>query len=45
MQEDRFGTIALPFYVITDNGDNPLANFPGLTRDVNEFITFLDKNK
>jgi thiol:disulfide interchange protein len=45
MQEERFGTIALPFYVIMSNEDKAVADFPGLTRDLNEFITFLDKNK
>ncbi len=45
MQESRFGTIALPFYVIMNSDDTPVANFPGLTRDINEFITFLDKHR
>jgi thiol:disulfide interchange protein len=45
MQEERFGTIALPFYVIINNEDIAIANFPGLSRNINEFITFLDKNK
>lgn len=45
MQENRFGTIALPFYVIMNSNDEIINSFPGLTRDVNEFINFLDSNK
>jgi thiol:disulfide interchange protein DsbD len=44
-QENRFGTIALPFYVILDNNDNLISTFPGLSRDANEFISFLEINK
>ena len=44
-QETRFGTIALPFYVVLDNNDNLISTFPGLSRDVNQFITFLEKSK
>ena len=40
---DRFGTAALPYYVILSPQDEVLATFPGLTRDVNEFLDFLDK--
>ena len=44
-QETRFGTIALPFYVVLDNNDNLISTFPGLSRDVNQFIAFLEKSK
>ena len=40
---DRFGTAALPYYVILSPQDEVLATFPGLTRDVDEFLDFLDK--
>ncbi len=40
---DRFGTAALPFYVILSPDDQEIARFPGMTRDVNEFLDFLDK--
>jgi thiol:disulfide interchange protein DsbD len=43
MQEDRFGTIALPFYVIMNREDKVISYFPGLTRNMNEFETFLKK--
>lgn len=45
MQEERFGTIALPFYVIMNSKDEIVNSFPGLTRDLNEFISFLENNK
>ena len=42
-QQDTFQTVALPFYaILNDNGD-PIATFPGLTRDPKEFIDFLRK--
>lgn len=43
MEEDRFSTIALPFYVLISPDDKPIATFPGLTRDKQEFLDFLRK--
>jgi thiol:disulfide interchange protein DsbD len=40
---ERFGTAALPFYVILTPENEVIATFPGMTRDVNEFLNFLDK--
>ncbi|MDP6532463.1 MAG: cytochrome c biogenesis protein CcdA [Candidatus Marinimicrobia bacterium] len=40
---DRFGTAALPFYVILSPDDEELARFPGMSRNVGDFIEFLDK--
>ncbi|MDP6684868.1 MAG: cytochrome c biogenesis protein CcdA [Candidatus Marinimicrobia bacterium] len=40
---ERFGTAALPYYVLLTPEDEVIAEFPGMTRDVNEFISFLDK--
>ncbi len=40
---DRFGTAAQPFYVILDGADLEIARFPGMTRNANEFIEFLNK--
>ena len=40
---ERFGTAALPYYVILSPHDEVLATFPGLTRDLNEFLDFIDK--
>ena len=40
---DRFGTAAQPFYVILDGSELEIARFPGMTRNANEFIEFLNK--
>ena len=40
---ERFGTAALPYYVILSPEDDVLATFPGMTRNVDEFLDFLDK--
>ena len=42
-QINRFETAALPYYVILDNNDKVLSEFPGLTRNVEEFEDFLKK--
>jgi thiol:disulfide interchange protein DsbD len=41
MEETRFKTSALPYYVILSPNDEPLATFPGFTRDVEAFKSFL----
>jgi thiol:disulfide interchange protein len=41
MEEQRFNTIAQPYYVIISPDDKPLATFPGFTRDLNAFVSFL----
>ncbi len=43
MEIDRFGTAALPFYVILSPDSEELVRFPGLTRDTAKFIDFLDR--
>ncbi|HZK76764.1 MAG TPA: cytochrome c biogenesis protein CcdA [Candidatus Kapabacteria bacterium] len=45
MEENRFNTIALPFYVIVSPNDKPLATFPGFTRDAESFKSFLNLQK
>jgi thiol:disulfide interchange protein DsbD len=40
-QINRFETAALPYYVILDSNDKVLSEFPGLTRNVEEFNDFL----
>ena len=39
---ERFGTAALPYYVILSPEDEIISTFPGMTRKLNEFIDFLD---
>lgn len=40
---DRFGTAALPFYVILSPDDDVITTFPGMTRSLDDFLDFLDK--
>lgn len=41
MEEKRFGTVQIPFYVIFDPDEKVLGTFPGLTRNPQEFMSFL----
>jgi thiol:disulfide interchange protein DsbD len=43
MQEQRFGTVALPLYAIVAPTDQITATFEGLTRNEEEFVNFLRK--
>lgn len=45
MEEERFNTIALPYYVIISPEDKTLAEFPGYTSDHAEFTAFLAKHR
>jgi thiol:disulfide interchange protein DsbD len=42
LQEDKFKTVAIPFYVLYDSNQNVLATFPGLTRKPEEYLSFLN---
>ncbi len=44
-QEKTFKTVALPFYAIFDSNGKPISTFPGLTRNPQEFIDFLQKSQ
>jgi thiol:disulfide interchange protein DsbD len=41
MEQQLFGTVALPFYAIFDKDGKPLSSFEGLTRNRDEFVDFL----
>jgi thiol:disulfide interchange protein DsbD len=41
MQEEKFSTVALPFYAVVKADGEKIKTFPGLTRDETEFISFL----
>ncbi len=41
MQQQRFNTVALPFYAIVSPNGSTLSTFPGLTRNTAEFLKFL----
>lgn len=43
MEQEMFGTVALPFYAIVDADGKTVATFPGLTRNSGEFVDFLKK--
>jgi thiol:disulfide interchange protein len=45
MEQDMFGTVALPFYAIIDGDGKTVATFPGLTRNTSEFVDFLKKGR
>jgi thiol:disulfide interchange protein len=40
-EQDKFATIALPYYAITDTAGHELGHEDGLTRDANHFVSFL----
>jgi len=40
---DRFGTVALPLYVLLEPDGSEIGRFPGMTRDADEFAAFLDQ--
>ncbi|MEE8437575.1 MAG: cytochrome c biogenesis protein CcdA [Candidatus Neomarinimicrobiota bacterium] len=39
---ERFGTAALPFYVMLSPENEIIATFPGLSRNLDDFLNFLD---
>lgn len=43
MQQERFKTIALPFYAVVEADGTAVATFPGLTRDPGAFVRFLQQ--
>ena len=44
MEIERFGTAALPFYVVLNTLDEEIARFPGMDPDVDKFVGFLEKS-
>ncbi|MBL8173469.1 MAG: thioredoxin family protein [Bryobacterales bacterium] len=43
LQNAKFATIAIPYYVLIDGEEKVVAAFPGLTKDTAEFVAFLQK--
>jgi thiol:disulfide interchange protein DsbD len=41
LEDQRFGTAAIPFYAILDKNQSVVATFPQLTRDSQQFLGFL----
>lgn len=44
-QEVNFKTVALPYYAVLDGDGKTVATFPGLTRNVEEFVGFLKQSQ
>lgn len=44
-QEQNFQTVALPFYAVLEPDGKTVSTFPGLTRNVREFVDFLQKSQ
>jgi thiol:disulfide interchange protein len=42
-QEQTFRTVALPFYAVIEPDGQTVATFPGLTRNTQEFVDFLQQ--
>ena len=45
MEVERFGTAALPFYVVLSPEDEEISRFPGMDPNVNKFVKFLKDAK
>lgn len=45
MQQQKFGTVALPFYAILRPDGSAVSTFPGLTRNSAEFLAFLQQGE
>jgi thiol:disulfide interchange protein len=43
LQQEKYKTVALPYYAVENADGSPVANFPGLTRDPARFVGFLQK--
>jgi thiol:disulfide interchange protein DsbD len=42
-QQEKFGTVALPYYAVLDPNGNAVSTFAGLTHNASEFLAFLEK--
>lgn len=43
LEEQKFGTVALPLYAVITPDGKTLASYPGLTRKATEFLQFLEQ--
>src|SRR5712691_12190400 len=41
LQDEKFATVAIPYYAIVDADGKVVATFPGLTKKTEEFLAFL----
>ena len=42
-EDQKFGTVSIPFYALLDPDQNVIATFPQLTRNSSEFLSFLER--
>jgi thiol:disulfide interchange protein len=42
LENQKFGTASIPFYALIDPDQNVIATFPQLTRNTQEFLSFLE---
>ena len=42
LEDQKFGTASIPFYALIDPDQNVIATFPQLTRNTQEFLSFLE---
>jgi thiol:disulfide interchange protein DsbD len=45
LQQDKYKTVALPYYAVENADGSPIATFPGLTRDPAKFVAFMQKGQ
>jgi thiol:disulfide interchange protein len=45
LQQEKYRTVALPYYAIENADGSAVASFPGLTRDPAKFVGFLQKGQ
>ncbi len=43
VENDKFGTVSMPFYALVDPDEKIVATFGGATRNAQEFLSFLKK--
>jgi thiol:disulfide interchange protein DsbD len=43
LEDEKFQTASIPFYALVDANQNVVATFPQLTRNPQEFLSFLEK--
>ena len=45
LQDEKFSTVAIPYYAIVDSDGKVVSSFPGLTKNAQEFLTFLKSGR
>jgi thiol:disulfide interchange protein DsbD len=45
LEQSKFSTVALPLYAVVDASGAPHGTFLGMTRDQDEFVTFLSRSR